>query len=125
MILDFWYSERCTRQIKLIICIMVCVAIHFSSVIQQLSPLFAGCSLALGVLIHVLRKWRLTLYKNNPNLQGLNILFTVLAIILLMLLINMLPSEQKLYLGIQSIGFVALGLFIVSLYQKRTKRYPN
>lgn len=122
MILDFWYSERCTRQIKLLICIIVCIAIYFSSLMQQLSPLFAGLSLAVGILIHLFRKWRLKIRKNNPYHQGFNILFTVIPITLFIALLNTLPSHQKTYLVIQCIGFICLGLFIVSLYENRSKR---
>lgn len=125
MILDFWYSERCTRQIKLLICIIVCIAIYFSSMKQQLSPLFAGLSLAVGILIHLLRKWRLKIHKSNPYHQGFNILFSVIPIILFITIINMLPSNQKLYLAIQCLGFICLGLFIVSLYENRSKRYTD
>ena len=42
--LNFWYSERCSRQIKLIICIATCVMIFMAAQVQQLGAIFIGLS---------------------------------------------------------------------------------
>ena len=40
--LNFWYSERCSRQIKLIVCIATCVMIFMAAQVQQLGAIFIG-----------------------------------------------------------------------------------
>ena len=50
--LDFWYSARCTRQVKLIVCIMTCAMIYLCSTVQALSAVLTGFSLGLGISIH-------------------------------------------------------------------------
>ena len=54
--LEFWHSARCTRQIRLSVCIAVCAVIYYCSSIQQLPALFAGLSLAIGMALHLLRR---------------------------------------------------------------------
>lgn len=46
--LDFWYSARCTRQVKLIVCIMTCAMIYLCSTVQALSAVLTGFSLGLA-----------------------------------------------------------------------------
>ena len=42
-----------------------------------------------------------------------------------MLLILYLPAQDKIYLAIQCIAFSALGLFIVSIFAHRAKRFES
>ena len=53
--LSFWYSERCSREIKLIICIATCVMIVIAAQVQQLGAIFIGLSLGIGITTHLLR----------------------------------------------------------------------
>ena len=53
--LNFWYSERCSRQIKLIVCIATCVMIVIAAQVQQLGAIFIGLSLMIGIATHLLR----------------------------------------------------------------------
>ena len=47
--LNFWYSERCSRQIKLIVCIATCVMIFMAAQVQQLGAIFIGLCLVIGI----------------------------------------------------------------------------
>ena len=121
---EFWYSERCTREIKLIICILTCVAIYTSSTIEKLAPLFVGLSLFIGVSIHCVRLLILKIKQNNVEVQKwFKILFNLILIIAIIILILSLPKQHQIALTIQCLGFSAIGFFIVSIHQNRAKRF--
>ena len=121
--LDFWYSERCTRQIKLIVCISTCVLIVLCGQIATLPALFVGLSLGLGVLIHLFRMISVKIQSNHPHHTGFQIIFlTVLFIAMISLIIN-LPKPHQWVLATQCLGFIAIGLMIVSIYSNRAKRF--
>ncbi|OTG68576.1 hypothetical protein B9T25_03525 [Acinetobacter sp. ANC 4470] len=122
--LQFWYSDRCTRQIKLMVCIATCGMIYLSSIAQQLSAMFTGISLVIGMSIHLLRALSLKITANNPYKNGFTLLFWVMPLIALMTLIAALPTEHKIMLILQAIGFTAIGLFILSTFPNR-KFYPT
>ena len=65
VMLDFWYSARCTRQVKLIVCIMTCAMIYLCSTVQALSAVLTGFSLGLGISIHLLRQLNLKIRQDN------------------------------------------------------------
>ncbi|MFH7766643.1 hypothetical protein [Acinetobacter sp. BSP-28] len=117
--LEFWYSDKCSRQLKLMVCIATCVIIYICSTVQQLSPMFTGISVGIGMGIHVLRALSLKVSANNPYKKGFTILVFIMPLMALITLISMLPAEHKLMLAIQAIGFVAIGLFILSTLPKR------
>ncbi|MFW1689351.1 hypothetical protein ACG9H2_05125 [Acinetobacter ursingii] len=120
--LDFWYSERCTRGIKLGICIATCVIIYLSSTTEKLPALFVVMSLLLGMIHHFLQQKISRIQADNPYAEGFSIIGFVLPIIALITLIAFLPQPHQWILAIQVIGFSALGLFIVSIYQNRAPR---
>ncbi|WP_163122426.1 hypothetical protein [Acinetobacter portensis] len=120
--LDFWYSEKCTREIKLIICIITCAIIYYFSNIEQLNTWAVGFSLGIGVFIHVLHHLKLKLNTHNKYSNGLNIIVLSLPIIAILFLIQSIPPINKMILIVQSLGFVGLGFFIVSIYENRSKR---
>ena len=63
--LHFWYSERCTRPIKLLICIItVAVTLYFSEM-TKLSTSLTLLSLLLGMVIHGL--YSLLMKLPQPN----------------------------------------------------------
>ena len=117
--LQFWYSDRCTRQIKLIVCIATCVMIYLCSTVQQLSAMFSGISLMIGMGIHLLRALSLKIAADNPYKNGFTLLFRLMPFTALMTLIAALPTEHKIMLALQSIGFTAIGLFILSTFPNR------
>ena len=121
--LDFWYSERCTREIKLITSIVTCVIIYYCSSFEKLSPTFTIICLAIGIATHVLRMLSLKIAENNPYAQGFKILFAIFPMLALVMIIYLIPTTHKIFTAIQAIGFTALGLFIVSIYQNRAKRF--
>ncbi|WP_180032216.1 MULTISPECIES: hypothetical protein [unclassified Acinetobacter] len=127
--LEFWYSERCNRQLKLIIIIAVCIVIYIASTVAKLGPIFVGISLAIGMLIHVLREFRLKLAPENPYAEGFRALTMAIPIVAVISLIGYLPKTDEIWktvaLGLQCLGFVAIGLFIVSIYNKRAKRFED
>ena len=117
--LQFWYSDRCTRQIKLLVCIATCVMIYLCSTVQQLSAMVTGISLMIGMGIHLLRALSLKIAADNPYKNGFTLLFRLMPFTALMTLIAALPTEHKVILILQSIGFTAIGLFILSTFPNR------
>jgi len=125
--LEFWYSERCSRQIKLIVVIATCILIYAASTVAQLGPVFVGVSLAIGIVVHLLHHFRLKISKSNPYANGFSALSRVIPIIALITLFGYLPEQQwgKFALGLQCLGFAAIGLFIVSIYESSAKRFED
>lgn len=121
MILDFWYSDRCTRQIKLITCISTCIMIYLSAKPAELSVWFVGFALLIGIGLHLTRECILKFKSQNPNNKAIQWLI-VIPMIALLLLILSLPKTNQFSLALQSIGFTALGFFIVTLYENRAAR---
>ena len=117
--LQFWYSDRCTRQIKLMVCIATCVMIYLCSTVQQLSAIFTGSSLMIGMGIHLLRALSLKIAADHPDKNGFTLLFWVMPFTALMTLMAALPTEHKVMLILQTIGFTAIGLFILSTFPNR------
>ena len=117
--LQFWYSDKCTRQIKLMVCIATCVMIYLCSTVQQLSAIFTGISLMIGMGIHLLSAFRLKLAADHPDKNGFTLLFWVMPFTALMTLMAALPTEHKVMLILQTIGFTAIGLFILSTFPNR------
>ena len=123
--LNFWYSEACNRQIKLTLCIITCVIIYVCSSIQQLTPVFAALSLSLGFMMHLLRHIGLKLSTQAVSQKVMQNLFILIPVSALMLLILYLPAQDKIYLAIQCIAFSALGLFVLSIFVHRAKRFES
>lgn len=121
--LEFWYSERCSREIKLISSITVCIGIYLCSRIAELAPLWVGFSLALGMLIHVLFTQYLKLATSHPYRTTLRNGIYMLQGFALFSFAYLLPEQHKWILWLQGIGFHALGLFLISIYSNRAKRY--
>ena len=117
--LQFWYSDRCTRQIKLMVCIATCVMIYLCSTVQQLSAIFTGISLMIGMGIHLFRALSLKIAADHPDKNGFTLLFWVMPFTALMTLMAALPTEHKVMLILQTIGFTAIGLFILSTFPNR------
>ena len=127
--LEFWYSEHCNRQLKLIIIIAVCIVIYIASTVTKLGSIFVGISLAIGMLMHVLREFRLKLSPENPYAEGFRALTMAIPIVAVISLIGYLLKTgeigETVALGLQCLGFVAIGLFIVSIYNQRAKRFED
>lgn len=121
--LNLWYSEKCTREIKLVVCIVTCVIIYFCSNIAPLKPLDIGLCLVTGVLMHVIYQSKKKLSTKNKYAEGFQILFFIFPILLINFMIISTPKIDKVWLIIQSLGFICLGLFIVSIYENRAKRF--
>ena len=123
MLLNLWYSDRCTRQIKLMVCIATCAVIFYCTEIQKLETVFAVISLALGIATHLLYQYTQKLGKDHTYVQALQWLTSIVPIAVLAIIIFMLPAINQLYTALQCIGFCALGLFLVSLYENRSPRH--
>ena len=120
--LNFWYSERCSRQIKLIVCIATCVMIVIAAQVQQLGTIFIGLSLVFGIATHLLRFFQLKIAQDNPYREGFSRLVVFLPIIQRRDLLGYLPAQDKIELALQCIGFSEVGLFLVSIHAQREKR---
>ena len=117
--LEFWYSDRCSRSLKLMVCIATCVIIYLCSTVQQLSPMFTVVSVVIGMGVHVLRALNLKIAADHPHKKGFAILILIMPLMALIGLISLLPEQHKLMLAVQAIGFAAIGLFILSGFPKR------
>ena len=120
--LNFWYSEHCSRQIKLIVCITTCVMIFMAAQVQQLGAIFIGLSLVIGIATHLLRGVQLKIAQDNPYREGFSRLVVFLPLIALICLLGYLPAQDKIALALQCIGFSGIGLFLVSIHAQREKR---
>lgn len=120
--LDFWYSERCTRQVKLIVSIMLCIAIYYCSSIAKLSPLFVAISLAIGIALHVLKQLSLKILASIIQVKLLKILTALFPIFALAIMTWFLPKQDLIYLILQCFGFMALGFILIANYENRAKR---
>lgn len=116
--LEFLYSDKCSRQIKLMVCIATCVMIYLCSTVQQLLPLFSCISLAIGMGIHCLRALSLKIAADNPYKKGFSILIVLMPLMAFINLISALPPQHKIILAMQVIGFAVIGLFILSTFPK-------
>ncbi|MCG2609195.1 hypothetical protein LZZ98_11795 [Acinetobacter sp. SM34] len=117
--LEFWYSDKCSHQLKLMVCIATCVIIYLCSTVQQLSAVFTGISVGIGMAVHGLRALNLKIAVDNPYKKGFAILILIMPLMALISLISVLPAQHKLMLAIQAIGFAAIGLFLLSGFPKR------
>ncbi|NNP73187.1 hypothetical protein A7P53_11485 [Acinetobacter defluvii] len=120
--LDFWYSERCTRQVKLMVSIVLCIAIYYCSSIAKLSPLFVGISLAIGIILHVLKQLSLKTPTQTVQFKLLKALIMLLPAFALASMVWSLPQQNLLYLILQCLGFIALGFILIANYENRAKR---
>lgn len=118
--LDFWYSARCTREIKWGVCIAVCLCIYVASTVQALPTLYSIIALIFGLAIHVVRQLLLAYLKSKPNIK---IFFHLMIVLCLALMIYSLPHQHQLILSVQVIGFVALGLCLISNHAQRAPRH--
>ena len=125
MLLSLWYSDRCTRQIKLMVCIATCAVIFYCTEIQKLPTIFAILSLALGIATHALYQYTHRLKQEHPYAQTLRRLTSIVPLTVLVIMIFMLPAINQLYTALQCIGFSALGLFLVSIYENRSPRHDS
>lgn len=98
--LSFWYSERCSREIKLIICIATCVMIVIAAQVQQLGAIFIGLSLMIGIAMHLLRGVQLKIAQDNPYREGFSRLVVFLPLIALICLLGYLPAQDKIALAL-------------------------
>lgn len=120
--LNFWYSERCTRPVRLVVCITLCVVIFWSSHPQKLSLTLTLVCLAIGIITHCIHQFNLKIDAENPYKKGFQMLNTIVPLMSLILVILLLPQLNRWALAIQAIAFSGLGLSIVSIYQNRAPR---
>ena len=121
--LDFWYSERCTREMKLGACVVTCLIIYVCSSYERLSTTLTVLSLATGAGLHFIRILKNKLTANHPYAQGFHLLFFVLPIICMLYIICNLPDKHILLSAVQALGFTLLGIFVTSIYANRAKRF--
>lgn len=123
--LSFWYSERCTRAIKLTVIIGTCMVILTASKSLQLSTILSVFSLALGMLLHFIRMWSLKIKQHHPDKTSFQRLFLgipIVGIVLLSLSLNAKDLISFLLLWVQLIGFIGIGFFLIATVEQRAKR---
>ncbi|MDQ8935083.1 hypothetical protein [Acinetobacter rudis] len=119
--LDFWYSERCTRQLKLLLCIGVFALLYYCNNLQELPQSLALSSLAIGFLVHFVYKIRLNTSKKHIRLYA-KWLYLILMLVWFGL-ITQLPKTNQLLSSIQLAGYSLLGFFLVTIYSQRSRRH--
>ena len=120
--LEFWYSQRCTRQIKLFLCVVSFVLVYWSSSITKITTGFACASLLLGLSLHIAYQLgRKTIMLEQRNLFGL--FCSSIFVFILAGLIWMLPENNKAITSLQVIGYSMLGFFVISIYALRSRRH--
>lgn len=123
--LDFWYSARCHRQIKLFLCIAVCLMIYSTARVAELSLMFSLISVGLGAFIHVLRVIKIKLQAQQRYNTALDSVFFILPLVYWLILMLSLPQYHLWALMLQAVGFMALGLFVISIYSQRAQRFSD
>ena len=121
--LKFWYSEHCSREIKLVSSIVACIGIYLCSTIAELAPLWVGISLMLGMLTHLLYTQSLKLAPSHLYRNTLQNGIYIFQLFALLSLAYVLPEQHKWLLWLQCLGFDAVGLFLLSIYSNRAKRH--
>ena len=121
--LDYLYSERCTREMKLIVSVVICAVIYYCSGIEKLSTELTLLCLMLGASLHILRILGLKIPASLPYAKSLKIVLLMLPLLGLLWLIYYLPSIHWLYSAIQMLGFMIIGLLLPLIYQSRAKRF--
>lgn len=124
--LNFLNSKYRNRKIRLIVIIATCVAIYLASAQIQLSTALVLISIALGILIHVMRTMSAKLKAEHPYRNGFQSLSNIIPIVIVITMMGYFPDvkspPQIIALGIQVLGFIAVGFFLVSNYTNRAKR---
>jgi hypothetical protein len=81
--------------------------------------MFTGISIAIGMSLHGLRILSLKISADNPYKKGFSILIWVMPLMAFITLISALPTEHKIILAMQAIGFSGIGLFVLSTFPNR------
>lgn len=123
MILNFLYSERCTREVKLIASVITCAVIYACSSIEKLSTALTLLCLMLGASLHILRILSLKVPASQLYAQGFKYLLVMLPLLGLAWIIFTLPAKHWLYSAVQALGFMSIGLLLPLIYQNRAKRF--
>lgn len=120
--LDFWYSSRCTRQIKLALCVITFALVYWSSNISKVATSFACASLLLGLSLHGF--YQLSLKAKWHEQRGLlNLMASCIFILIIAGLIYLLPKNDQAITALQIIGYSLLGFFSISIYSQRSRRH--
>lgn len=119
--LNFWYSERCTRPIKLAVCIVLCSIIYIASQFEKLDSTFTLICLAIGVLTHFLYQFLIKAQQKHFK-KSARLIILLLPITTFFIMVYLLPALHLWALALQALGFSVLGLCLVSIYQNRAPR---
>lgn len=120
--LEYWYSERCSRQFKFFLCLLTVLAIFAASGYAKLDQSLSLIALLAGMCVHLLREFKQKFLKQNWANSPIAQRLPYLPILLMLLLITQLPSLHRLALSIQLLGFSGLGFYLVSIYNYRAPR---
>ena len=118
---NFWYSEKCTRQIKLMICIATCVLVLIAAEFSKLSLVLTIICIVCGISLHLIRTLSERIQPSHPYYRGFQILFFTIQILIFFGLLDTLEYQnlkELIALATQVIGFVAIGLFVISINTK-------
>jgi len=119
--LAYWYNAP--RHIKLIFIIAVCAVIYAGNQVQPLSPTSTILSLILGFGLHFGQYLQTKISDSTPYKTSFQFLLRIYPIFIVVIVIYLLPAQDRWILSVQALGFVLVGFFLVSVYQNRAKRF--
>lgn len=119
--LNFWYSDRCTRQIKLLLCIAAFVLLYICNQQQEIPRSTALLSLFVGSAVHLV--YLVRTQEKFRRLQAYSIWFYFCLALFLIGLIIWLPEINKALASIQVLAYSLLGFFLISIYSQRSRRH--
>ncbi|WP_081408493.1 hypothetical protein [Acinetobacter sp. NCu2D-2] len=119
--LNFWYSERCARQIKLMFIMCTCVLIVLCSNIIKLDAIYVGICVALGITLHLSYGFSLR-YTKVTGISYIRYVPVLALIIVMYYSIQTSMTDKAWALMVQGVGFMGIGLFLCSIYSNRAKR---
>lgn len=119
--LAYWYNAP--RHVKLIFIIVVCVAIYAANQAQPLSPIYTILSLVLGFGLHFIEYLKTKISDRSSHKFNFQFLVKIYPLIIVAIVMWVLPPQHNWIATIQALGFVLVGLFLVSIYQNRAKRF--
>ena len=121
--LNFWYSEHCTREIKLVVSVLTCILIYLCSETQRLPSFLVGFGVVLGMLIHLFRQVNIKMIRQKKMRLFIEILYLTLPFLIMLILALQHTIHDRLVSLIQGFGFILIGFFLASIHSQRAKRY--
>jgi flagellar biosynthesis protein FlhB len=121
--LNFWYSEHCSREVKLVVSVLTCIVIYLCAEIQRLPSFLVGAGVILGMLIHLSRQMNIKMTSQKKIRLFIEVIYLILPFVIMLILVIQHTTHDRLASVIQGFGFILIGFFLASIHSQRAKRY--